>query len=121
MVAPLGLVTVENYWNENIKELELVINTSDFMKTYKVFNDIKDKQVLKDAYSFVFSYGKQISWRVTFITESGETWGNGSFLPCNFATSDNGKAIIGVNGDSKRLYVAFPSSSSCSMALTRIS
>lgn len=62
MVAPLGLVTVENYWNENIKELELVINTSDFMKTYKVFNDIKDKQVLKDAYSFVFSYGKQISW-----------------------------------------------------------
>ncbi|ENR5392772.1 hypothetical protein PWM41_002524 [Providencia rettgeri] len=121
MLAPLGLVTVENYWNENIKEFKLVINTSNFTNTYKVFNNIKDKQVLKDAYSFVFFYEKQISWQVTFITESGETWGNDSFLPYNFATSDNGKAIIGINGDSKRLYVAFPSSSSCSMALTQMS
>lgn len=121
MIAPLGLVTVENFWNENIKRLELIINTSDIYSTDKLFYNIKDKQILKDAYNFVFFYGKQISWKVAFETESGEVWGNSIFLPCNFTTSDNGKATIGVNGGSKRMYVAFPSSSSCSIALTRFS
>ncbi|MEW2739065.1 hypothetical protein [Providencia sp. PROV130] len=59
MLAPLGLVTVENYWNKNIKEFKLVINTSNFTNTYKVFNDIKDKHVLKNAYNFVFFYEKK--------------------------------------------------------------
>ncbi|MEQ4675942.1 hypothetical protein ABN063_15365 [Providencia vermicola] len=120
MVAPLASVTIENFWNEDIKELNLQIDTSDIFLTFKDFFNIKDKQIIKDAYRFVFFYEKNVSWKVTFITESGEIWSSNKFLSCNFSSSDNGEATVGINGDSKRMYVAFPSSSSCSIGLTRI-
>lgn len=41
MVAPLASVTIENFWNEDIKELNLQIDTSEIFLTFKDFLTLK--------------------------------------------------------------------------------
>ena len=110
MVAPLASVTIENFWNEKIKELTLECKTDADKYTEKEFYQIENKQILLDIYKFVFFYDKEVSWHVTFTTEKGKTWSTNIFLPAQFTEADNGKVTVGVNGDSKQMYVAFPKS-----------
>lgn len=120
MVAPLASVTIENFWNEGIKEFILGYRTDDFFGVEKKFYHLDDKQILPDAYKFVLSYDNVISWHVMLTTEQGETWSTNTFLPGHFTVADNGKVTIGVNGNSKQVYVAFPKSGTYAAKLYRL-
>ena len=49
----------------------------------------------------------------------GQTWVSEYDFSCQIKPEDNHTVIIRVNGDSKRMYVSFPNSNSCSTALSK--
>lgn len=108
-------VTFENYFGEDLIEAMLFRNT--FFHT--IYN-IKDKEERADVVTFYAIEGERDSWGIQFITASGQYWRSTSSINCDVKEADNNKIIIGINGESKRIYAAFSSSSPCSAALKRL-
>ncbi|MEY1522120.1 hypothetical protein, partial [Providencia manganoxydans] len=117
--SSLGKVTLENFWNSDLKSFSIT-HTHDkilHLGTSHTEYDIKDKQIIHNAYTLIYTPQYDDYWNVTITTANGDIWHNTSRLKCNIKKEDNGNVIIGVNGDSQRMYVAFPFSSTCSMLM----
>lgn len=126
MDYPVGICDFENYWGENLDSVEIIhfisgIGTgSEHYKARGVLVNVADKTKINNVLSFSHtngSFGLYDYWRIRFTTESGETYKSKDKFYCSFSESDNHRVILGVNGDARTLYVAFPSSSGCSTKL----
>lgn len=61
---------------------------------------------ITNAISFTYSLGSSLLldyWKVKIIIESGNTYCSNS-LRCSIGTEDNGKVILGVNGEFEKSY-----------------
>lgn len=123
-----GKLDFENYWGEQLSEVRISHYTSslfDGPENYKAFatlEDVKDKSKISDAMSFSYALNDSGSldfWSIRLTTESGKVYITAASLRCSIEASDNGKVILGVNGDSKKMYVAMVSGD-CSINLLRI-
>ncbi|HHR6130760.1 TPA: hypothetical protein ACS72K_004108 [Providencia alcalifaciens] len=109
-------ITFENFWGEELEKI-LILTEEKGMnpptKEMYLYN-IKDKQVIINATSFYYRTQGPNYWVVYFTTASGQKWRSNYDFRCNIKPEDNHQITLGINGDSQRLYAAFPSSSSCS-------
>ncbi|HEQ1858948.1 TPA: hypothetical protein VEO38_003805 [Providencia alcalifaciens] len=130
-------ITFENFWGEELRYATITHTDStypdeyDFKQQYDIKqqyggNDtetlyhIEDKKILTDAIKFKYVPNLKDYWNITITTMYGQIWFTESRLPCSIKPEDNHRVIIGVNGQSKRMYVAFPASSTCSTALKKV-
>ncbi|MEQ5754871.1 MULTISPECIES: hypothetical protein [unclassified Providencia] len=122
-------LTFENYWGEHLIQVGIDMdpdpNPYHPSKTYFQDNGnisirhIDNKQHITLKEQFYYSLEDTHYWRIFFITKYGQTWISEYGFSCQIKPEDNHTVIIGVNGDSKRMYVSFPNSSSCSTALSK--
>lgn len=118
---PLGIITIENFWNEDLKLFRLIRSSDDIgVPSTKEFYNLKVRQVLPNVEHFVFMTHDQFQWGVRIITANDEIWYSNGLFHCQISQRDNWQVTIGVNGDSKTMYVAPKSSGSCSRQLIRI-
>lgn len=119
-----GLATFENFWGKNIKKISLGHTAMLFgvgMINEYILEDIPNKGIVKDCFGFKYYLGVGSDmWHIEFWTEDGEYYKSSYNFYCNLTASDNGKVIMGINGESKRLYLDFPSSANCSTQINRI-
>nr|WP_282557177.1 MULTISPECIES: hypothetical protein [Providencia] len=122
-----GLATFENFWGEDLTRVEIHYYISDIINSseprfYKrsFMRNVPNKSILKDVFSFKYELGVFDSydyWQVLIETQSGRVYETKSNFYCSIKKEDHGQVTLGVNGESKKLYVHFPSSSDCSTAL----
>ncbi|MEX5890466.1 hypothetical protein AB6H11_07565 [Providencia vermicola] len=122
-----GEADFENFWGEELSEVVIrhhveshAIYNNSRLLTEKVYHDIPDKTILKNVFYFLCEIGIDNSydyWYVKIKTKSGKVYKTKTNFYCSIRESDHGKVILGVNGESRRLYLDFPSSSNCSTAL----
>ncbi|MEY0975885.1 hypothetical protein AB7196_08020 [Providencia rettgeri] len=126
----LGLATFENFWGEDLSSvvIEHYVNNLSNSRTKKypssqTLSKIANKAVMKDIFAFKYELGINDSydyWVVEITTKSGKKYRTKSSFYCSITFEDKGKVVLGVNGDFKRLYVHFPSSSDCSTAFNEV-
>ncbi|MDD9338846.1 MAG: hypothetical protein PV362_04145 [Providencia heimbachae] len=122
-----GLATFENFWGEDLILVEIHYHISDIINNSearfykrKFIRNVPDKSILKDVFSFKYELGVSGSydyWQVLIETQSGKVYKTKDNFYCSIKKEDHGQVTLGVNGESKKLYVHFPSSSDCSTAL----
>ncbi|HHR6080017.1 TPA: hypothetical protein ACS7ZY_002402 [Providencia alcalifaciens] len=109
-------LTFENFWGEELKRV--LITTDPFFMPRPTFliilDDIKDKSVNQNAARFIYESNEVHYWLVSFLDSSGTIWTSQPAFKCQITKEDNHSVTLGLNGESKHLYAAFPSSSSCS-------
>lgn len=120
MPKPLASLTIENFFNMRITEITCTCYHDNMRAYYNTFYDIADKKIIPNADLFILYRDKPTSWSVNFKTERNELWASKKVLTCDYFSEDDGNVTIGVNGDSKKMYVAFPSLKSCSVDLIKI-
>lgn len=119
MVKPLASLTIENFWTEDVKQITYVCYANFFIVSHKTFYNVQQKQIIIDADLFTLNNKVATSWSVDFITQSGSHWVTSNHLQCDDFKDNNGQVTIGINGDAQTMYVAFPSSKSCSIKLIK--
>lgn len=118
-------VTFENFWGEELKTVTIYCSDNSINLKPKENNiyflrsisHIKDKEIVSDGLTFDYNPDKKTFWRVQFTTLYDQFWISIHDFTCAIKPEDNHRIILGVNGESKRLYAAFPASSSCSTEL----
>lgn len=115
-------ITFENYWGEELKNVLILTEELGFLTPTKemYLYNVKDKQVIPDAVSFYYRVGGKHSWIVYFVTQDDQKWRSKPSFSCQITPEDNHHITLGINGESKRLYAAFPSSKSCATDLYKI-
>ncbi|MEQ4692951.1 MULTISPECIES: hypothetical protein [Providencia] len=119
MARPLASLTIENFWNEDIKEMKYVCYQDTLPISSEIFYNIKQKQIIPNAHLFSLYTETNSFWKIKFTTVSGAHWFTPNRLKCDDFKEDNSQVTIGINGDAKTMYVAFPSSKSCSIQLVK--
>lgn len=121
-----GRCAFENYWGEELFSYEIYHYVSDFInveeKDMKYSKGIYLPHAATDEKAMVFSYylndaSRLDYWKVLITTKSGLKYSSNSFIRCSIEEIDEGKVTIGVNGESKRLYISYPKSGGCSKAM----
>ncbi|CAG9423276.1 hypothetical protein [Providencia alcalifaciens] len=118
-----GLGSIENYWGTKVSTIYITHKSSGSEKTEGSVNDIEHGE--KVDYQFYFYYRLGLFspldyWKVMVHTMDGKIYSTNGYFTCSIKDEDNGKAIIGINGEAKTAYVAFPKSGSCSEKLIQI-
>lgn len=120
-------LTFENYWGEDLILVEINFleppspygvsktNYSDYGEA--LIRHVSNGQHITLDEKFPYYLDQSHYWRISFITKYGQTWASDFGFTCQIKPEDNDTVIIGINGDSKRMYVAFPESSTCSTSL----
>lgn len=125
----IGYCDFENYWGEELVTVEFthfvsgLIDQAEVYGTKKIIVNVPDKTKITDAFIFRYSVGAWDSydyWIIKIQTKSGKTYQSKRRFYCSLDEQDNGRAILGVNGDAKTFYVAFPVSSGCSTKLNEL-
>lgn len=123
-----GSLDFENYWGKKLVSVEIIhylssiFDSGKFYSVYKKINNIEDKTVVPNAMGFRYSlgdFGYLDYWMITITTEDNEIYSTNGSHRCSIEEKDNGKVILGVNGDSKRMYISM-TSGNCSSSLKRI-
>ncbi len=122
----IGLISFENFWGERLSWVKIthyldnLIHVNYWNKHFYIIEDIEDKEVRDNLFAFDYEVGSDSYfnyWQLEVITEKGSKYKTKERFYCSLSYDDDGKVILSVNGDSKRMYVYFSSSSSCSTAL----
>ena len=121
-------ITFENFWGEELRHVTISHSDSTYADMKHEYSEsdtetihhIENKQILTDIIKIPYIPNLKDYWNITITTMYGQTWFNEGKLSCSIKPEDNHRIIIGVNGQSKRMYAAFPASSSCSTALTKL-
>ncbi|WP_255586322.1 MULTISPECIES: hypothetical protein [Providencia] len=126
----VGEISFENYWGEKITSLFLQYHMADIYNSITskrhfqniLYYDIPDKSKVDDIMWFVYEIGAPASynyWYIHITTESGKSYLTKKGFYCSITEADEGKVILGVNGESENLYVHYPASSGCSTKMKR--
>ncbi|HEQ1858946.1 TPA: hypothetical protein VEO38_003807 [Providencia alcalifaciens] len=121
-------LSFENFWGEELKYVTISCSESPFnikpeeknLIFLSTISHVKDKQTASDDLSFYYNPGQKTYWRVQFSTLYDQSWISSHDFSCTIKPEDNHNITLGVNGESKRLYAAFPASSSCSTSISRL-
>lgn len=124
MVLPehyYGYLTFENFWGEDLERVILTHSLgryADLLKDKKEFGPVADKEILKDIFGFNYIVGRTTDyWNIKFWTQRGSAYQSTLGFSCDITENDHGRVTLGINGESERMYIAFPSSSNCSTAI----
>ncbi|WP_369427451.1 hypothetical protein [Providencia sp. PROV236] len=124
-----GYCDFENYWGEELIEVEFthfvsgLIDQSEVYGTSKIIHNVPDKTKITDAFVFRYAVGpwdRYDYWTIKIHTKSGKMYQSKRRFYCSLGEQDDGRVILGVNGDAKTFYVAFPVSSGCNTELNEI-
>ncbi|MEY0233450.1 hypothetical protein [Providencia manganoxydans] len=124
-----GNLDFENYWGEKLFSVEIIhylsdiINVAEIYSMYKKIMYVDDKTKVTDAMRFKYSLGDLgylDYWKIKIITDNNEVYSSNGSVRCSIRPEDNGKVIMGVNGESKRMYISMVSGS-CSISLNKVS
>lgn len=124
----IGILDFENYWGEKLIKVEITHYISSFFNdlksslVHKIREDIDDKTKFDNFMSFSYSLGDAGNldyWIITFVTESMKIYSTKGGKRCSITSEDEGKVILGVNGESEKMYISM-ASGSCSTRLERI-
>nr|WP_282667096.1 hypothetical protein [Providencia rustigianii] len=112
-------ITFENFWGEDLNKVRIIHDISDLHSPVQgmYLYNVKNLSTTPDALSFFYRVEDPHHWIVEFVTQSGKHWRSSVNFTCQIKPEDNHQVILGINGESKRLYAAFPASSSCSTEL----
>lgn len=125
----VGVLDFENYWGKKLAKVKVVhyisnkYDTSYLSPVYQEFENVNDKSAIRNAMNFSYELGNDGAldyWMIRFTTENNETYYSSSSLRCSVRAEDNGKVILGINGESERMYVSM-ASGNCSVGLNKIS
>ena len=115
MSTSLGQISIENFWNEDLKKVEIFYQrNSNIIESVFILYNLEDKRTIKDIHNFSFDLKDKMAWKTKIVTKSGQFWSSGDYLPCQIKDVDNGKVTINFNGNSKEMSIIYPVSSSCS-------
>lgn len=120
-------VTFENFWGEDLRFVSIFYSNKPFVMIpqydekgdWTKIKHIQDKEIQTDILDFVYDPKEKNYWRIKFATMYGQLWWSDGDFSCSIKPEDNHRIILGVNGDSKRFYAAFPASSPCSTSLRK--
>lgn len=116
-----GHLTFENFWGQNLKKVILTHSLGPavtLLDDKKELGAVEDKEILTDILGFKYLIGTTTDyWHIAFWTQTGSIYESSLGFSCNITASDHGKVTLGINGESQRMYVSFPSSSTCSTAI----
>ena len=115
MSTSLGQISIENFWNEDLKKVEIFYQRgSNIIENVFVLYNLADKRTIKDIHTFSFDLKDKMAWKAKIVTKDGQFWSSGDYLPCQIQDNDNGKVTINFNGNSKKMSIIYPTSGSCS-------
>ncbi|HHR5900419.1 TPA: hypothetical protein ACS7XC_001318 [Providencia alcalifaciens] len=125
-----GDISFENYWGESLKMIYIEHHLADIHNSLgskrllrnRFYHDIPDKTKIDNVMWFSYELDTMESynhWYVYIITENGKRYRSKSNFYCSITRADEGKVILGVNGESERLYVHYPASSGCSVKMEK--
>ncbi|MEY0233452.1 hypothetical protein [Providencia manganoxydans] len=123
MVIRDGWASAENFWGEKLKNIFVEHHFTGLKPTYGSVRNIEHGATGEHIITFSYYTGlfsPQNYWRISIETIDGKKYSTNELFYCSITDADNGRAIIGVNGESQTAYVAFPSSSGCSRKMVRI-
>lgn len=124
-----GYCDFENYWGEELVEVQLVhyvsgfIDTNKYLMTSKRLENVANNTSLKKAFTVTYqknNIDRYDFWEVVIRTLTGKIYRTKDRFRCSIAFYDSENIILGVNGDAQTLYVAFSSSSGCSTKLIEV-
>ncbi|HHR6020554.1 hypothetical protein [Providencia alcalifaciens] len=78
---------------------------------YTIYHDISDKIKIDNIMWFSYELDTEDSynhWYVDITTEDGKRYHIKSKFYCSMTRVDEGKVILGINGESENLYVHYP-------------
>ncbi len=116
-----GVLSFENYFGETLSYVEIyhtkrMYSAMPQVRLYNIPNETKVANIFNFKYQL--GWGALVEfWKIAFLTASGQQYRSKEDFTCAIRAEDDGHVIIGVNGESKRMYVSFSSSSSCSTGL----
>lgn len=118
-------ITFENFWGEELRFVNIfhshipldIIPLGNEEGPWTKIRHIQDKEIQTDVIDELYFPEKTSYWRIKFVTMYGQLWWCDGKFSCNIKPEDNHRITLGVNGESKRLYAAFPVSSPCSTSL----
>ncbi|MEQ4690460.1 MULTISPECIES: hypothetical protein [Providencia] len=122
-----GSLDFENYWGEKLIYVEIyhymsnIFNGNRLLTSFKKTTDVEDKTTVVGALQFSYVLGDLEYldyWGIKFITASNEIYSSDDGGRCSIRAEDGGKVILGVNGESKRMYISMLSGV-CSYSLNR--
>ncbi|MEY0233449.1 hypothetical protein [Providencia manganoxydans] len=120
-----GVLDFENYWGERLLYVEVthhvdsIFNEHPRLSQSMNFQGVDDKTKLSNVMYFKYKLGDMNGldfWTVHIMTESGINYTTKKLLRCSIRDEDHGRVILGVNGESKSMYVSM-ASGTCSVPL----
>ncbi|HHR5880626.1 TPA: hypothetical protein ACS7XF_000537 [Providencia alcalifaciens] len=124
-----GYCSFENYWGEEIVNLDLKHYVSGFFDTsvthgsFNRITNIQDKTRQEKALVITYqkvAIDKYDYWNIAFETKSGKIFKTKNNFYCSISFLDSEYITLGVNGEEKTFYVSFSSSSGCSTKLIEV-
>lgn len=119
-----GTVTLENFWGEPLKLMKL---THLSLRTSTVeLKDVPQGAIIKDAMAFIYQrgLGKPLDyWILDIVTQENTRYRSEPLYDCSLYATESpteGHVIVGVNGESKRIYTALDSGERCSDRMNQV-
>lgn len=118
-----GVVAIENYWGTKLSSISIAHACGNLENTNGFVNDIEHGERKEYVFHFYYLTGlfpPKNTWKVSVATIDGHLYETDGYFSCSIKDKDDGRVIIGVNGEAKTAYVAYANSGSCSEGLMRI-
>lgn len=115
-----GIVSVENYWGTAVDTIYVTHKSDGSYSSEGHTKRIEHGERKDNVLHFYYRLGLFSPldyWKVTIHTTDNKIYSTDTYFSCSIAEEDNGRVIIGINGEAKTAYVAFPKSGSCSERL----
>lgn len=118
------LLTFENLWNTDLKNIQILITPRDYDEYPQgiIIENIKQSEILNDVVSTYCYPDDILLWRLIILTTSGEIWYPANWINCPLTKEDKNRVTLTINSNDKRMYITFPNSKykSCSMQLLKL-
>ncbi|RJL52903.1 hypothetical protein [Pectobacterium carotovorum] len=117
-----GYINFKNNWGENISWITIRHrrrNNPNYQEQEN-FRNIIAGEKRENIMTFKYETGKGSPfdyWWIKFITESGRLYTIKNDFYCSVTRNDDGNVYLSVDGNKKKMYVAFSRSSSCSVSI----
>ncbi|ATG16935.1 hypothetical protein GKR56_12660 [Providencia alcalifaciens] len=119
-----GTVTLENFWGEPLKLMKL---THLSLRTSTVeLKDVPQGAIIKNAMEFIYQRGigkPRDYWILDIVTQDNTRYRSEPMYDCSIdetGTPTEGHVIVGVNGESKRIYTVLDSGDRCSDSMNQV-
>lgn len=119
-----GMLAFENFWGVTMRSL--IITHSSIRTSVAEFQYVRHGTIIEDALEFIYQRGigkPSDYWTVDFTTIDNLRYRSELGYRCDINITDapdEGKVILGVNGESSRLYTVLADDSKCATDISRV-